>query len=95
MPSLITYDTLRDIAFIYEDLWGIFLFDYIVSIELFSNRAIWKDPSDVPIINAQCAYFTKVMTNINIFISKKPDKLFWASSKIGDYTIKEGHLAIK
>lgn len=75
--------------------WGSRLIDYVCGVDLFTGKSIWKDLLDLPIDVVQKNWMQSILFKKIDNISKKHDRLIWAPSKDGKYTIKMGHKALQ
>lgn len=48
-PPLSQHDSHASISVVLSQLWGVRLVDYVDSVDLFSHKVSWKDPSTLPL----------------------------------------------
>jgi ribonuclease HI len=95
LPPLSYDNDLRDVIHIIKENWGEFLIDYVLAVERFSGKVIWKDPFILPISYSHKQHLFKVMIERKIFLNNENDVLIWAPSPNGEYSIKAGYKALK
>lgn len=76
-----------------KKLLGLILIDYVIGVEIFSGKAIWKDPWDLPIRVDQRICFQEILIERRVYISNQKDKLLWAPTHDGKYSVKDGYVA--
>lgn len=68
--------------------------DYVQSIDFLTRKVIWKEFSNFPIPKVQNRDLENRIKERILFKIDIPDRIVWAPSKIGDYTMKQGYKAV-
>lgn len=67
------------------------MLDYVHSSDPLTRKVVWKTPPTNMIYSHQFDLFCNIMKERVVYLTAKKDKIIWAASKFGTYSMKEGY----
>lgn len=90
-PPLVENQELQEVRAILSEAWGVNLLMYVQSSNSLTQKVVWKKPPSSLISTQQSDLFCNVMKERIVYLSTKLEKIIWAASKFGTYSVKEGY----